>query len=163
MDSVVHFEMPYDDAPRVSQFYSQVFGWQMQTLGEEMGRYVLATTAETDEAGPVSPGAINGGLFARDPEAPPQHPSFVIAVEDMRESVRKVAEAGGTVLGEPMELVGIGLYVAFADTEGNRLSMLQALPRTSSQGAQSERSKARAAVRESMDRFWGDYYKDAVK
>ena len=36
-----------------------------------------------------------------------------------------VEEAGGKVLGEPMEIPGVGLYVAFFDTEGNRVSMLQ--------------------------------------
>jgi hypothetical protein len=34
------------------------------------------------------------------------------------------------VLGEPMEIAGIGMYVSFMDTEGNRVSMLQPLPRT---------------------------------
>lgn len=129
MDAVVHFEMPYDDAERVSAFYSRAFGWQMQTLGEEMGHYVLATTVESDESGPISPGAINGGLYARDPEAPPQHPSFVIAVDDVQGAIKAVKEAGGVVLGEPMMIEGVGLYAAFTDTEGNRLSILQALPR----------------------------------
>ena len=41
----------------------------------------------------------------------------------------KVAEAGGKVLGEPMQIPGVGQYVAFVDTEGNRVSMLQRLPR----------------------------------
>jgi len=29
------------------------------------------------------------------------------------------------VLGEPMEIPGIGQYVSFTDTEGNRVSVLQ--------------------------------------
>ncbi|TMH31553.1 MAG: VOC family protein, partial [Betaproteobacteria bacterium] len=37
--------------------------------------------------------------------------------------------AGGTVLGEPMNIPGVGAYVSFTDTEGNRVSMLQPLPR----------------------------------
>jgi predicted enzyme related to lactoylglutathione lyase len=37
----------------------------------------------------------------------------------------EVAEAGGEVLGEPMEIPGHGLYVSFFDTEGNRVSMMQ--------------------------------------
>jgi uncharacterized protein len=39
-----------------------------------------------------------------------------------------VSAAGGTVLGEPMEIPGVGRYVAFTDPEGNRLSMLQPIP-----------------------------------
>ena len=37
--------------------------------------------------------------------------------------------AGGNVLGEPMEIPGVGKYVSFMDSEGNRVSMLQPLPR----------------------------------
>jgi predicted enzyme related to lactoylglutathione lyase len=33
------------------------------------------------------------------------------------------------VLGEPMEIPGVGQYVSFIDTEGNRVSMLQPIPR----------------------------------
>jgi predicted enzyme related to lactoylglutathione lyase len=62
MNSVVHFEMPYDDRERMAKFYQNVFGWQTQMFGEEMGNYVLATTTETDESGPKKPGAINGGF-----------------------------------------------------------------------------------------------------
>ncbi len=93
-----------------------------------MGDYVLATTAETDEHGPKKPGAINGGFYPRKPDWPAQHPSFVIAVDDVREAMKKVTAAGGKVLGEPMEIPGVGQYVAFTDTEGNRGSMLQPIP-----------------------------------
>ena len=40
-------------------------------------------------------------------------------------AAKKVMDAGGKVLGEPMEIPGVGLYVSFFDTEGNRVSMLQ--------------------------------------
>jgi predicted enzyme related to lactoylglutathione lyase len=79
--------------------------------------------------GPKKPGAINGGFFARKPEWPVQHPSVVIAVDDIQAAMKKVAEAGGKVLGEPMEIPGIGQYVSFLDTEGNCVSMLQPIPR----------------------------------
>jgi uncharacterized protein len=129
MNSVVHFEMPYDDRERMAKFYQSAFGWQTRMLGEEMGNYVLATTTETDESGPRKPGAINGGFFARRPDWPAQHPSLVIAVDDVQAAMRQVTEAGGKVLGEPMEIPGVGQYVSFLDTEGNRVSMLQPVPR----------------------------------
>ena len=103
MNPVVHFEMPYDDRKRMAKFYESAFGWQTQWLDEDMGHYVLATTTETDENGPKKPGAINGGFFPKKPDWPAQHPSIVIAVEDIKDAVRRVTEAGGTVLGEPME------------------------------------------------------------
>jgi predicted enzyme related to lactoylglutathione lyase len=129
MNPVVHFEMPYDDRKRMAKFYESAFSWQTQLLAEDMGNYVLATTTETDENGPKTAGAINGGFFLRKPDWPAQHPSIVIAVEDIQDAVRRVTEAGGKVLGEPMEIPGVGQYVSFTDTEGNRVSMLQPIPR----------------------------------
>jgi predicted enzyme related to lactoylglutathione lyase len=129
MDPVVHFEMPYDDRERIARFYQSAFGWKLQMLGEEMGRYVLATTAETDAMpeGKGYRGAINGGFFPRSQEMPGQHPSVVIGVKDIDASIKAVQKAGGEVLGTPMQIPGVGQYVAFHDTERNRLSMLQPL------------------------------------
>ncbi len=129
MDPVVHFEMPYDNQERMAKFYQSTFGWQLQMLGEKMGNYVLATTIETGESGPKKPGAINGGFYPNKPDWPAQHPSVVIAVDDIQASMKKVTEAGGRVLGEPMDIPGVGQYVSFLDTEGNRVSMLQPIPR----------------------------------
>ncbi len=118
--------MPYDDPKRLSKFYREAFDWQMEKLGKDMGDYVLATTTETDENRMVKrPGAINGGFFPKKPDWPAQYPSVVIAVADIKEAMKKVEDAGGKVLGEPMEIPGIGQYVAFTDTEGNRVSLLQ--------------------------------------
>jgi hypothetical protein len=123
---VVHFEMPYEDANRLVQFYSKAFGWQMQQFGDDMGNYVTAATAETDENRMVkTPGTINGGFFPKKPDWPAQYPSVVIAVDNIKDAMKKVTDAGGKVLGEPVEIPGIGQYVSFTDTEGNRVSLLQ--------------------------------------
>jgi uncharacterized protein len=129
MNPVVHFEMPYENSSRVAKFYAQAFGWQTQAMGAELGDYVLATTTETGAAGPLQPGTINGGFFAKKPDWPAQYPSVVIAVDDVNAAMAKVRQAGGTVLGEPMAIPGVGQYVSFMDSEGNRVSMLQPLPR----------------------------------
>lgn len=130
MCPVVHFEMPYDDRERMAKFYQTAFGWQTQMFGEDMGNYVLASTTETDATGrPKQPGAINGGFFPKKPDWPAQNPSVVIAVDDIQAAMKNVTKAGGKVLGEPMEIPGVGQYVAFFDTEGNRASMLQPKPR----------------------------------
>ncbi|MDD4860003.1 MAG: VOC family protein [Dehalococcoidales bacterium] len=126
MNSVVHFEMPYENRDRLIEFYTQTFGWQMQKFGPEMGDYVTATTAETDENRMIKKaGAINGGFFPKNPDWPAQYPSVVIAVDDIKKAMKKVADAGGKILGEPVEIPGIGQYVSFTDTEGNRVSILQ--------------------------------------
>lgn len=129
MNSVVHFEMPYGDPERMAKFYHSAFGWETKHLGEGMGDYMLATTTETDPQGsPRKPGAINGGFFPKQADRPAQGPSIVIAVDDIDDAIHRVNGAGGHVLGEPMEIPGVGRYVSFTDPEGNQVSMLQPMP-----------------------------------
>jgi uncharacterized protein len=130
MNPVVHFEMPAEDRNRMAEFYTKAFGWQTQILGPEMGNYVVVSTTETGEDRiPKRPGAINGGFFEKTNEN--QHPSVVIGVGDIHEAMKKVEEAGGKILGgmpgskDPVEIPGVGMFVSFEDTEGNRVSMLQ--------------------------------------
>lgn len=126
MNPVVHFEMPTEDKNRMAEFYAKAFGWQTKMLGPEMNEYVLVTTTESAEDGrPKKPGAINGGFYQKAADKPAQYLSVVIAVDDIKEAMKKVTEACGQVLGEPMEIPGYGLYVSFFDTEGNRVSMMQ--------------------------------------
>jgi predicted enzyme related to lactoylglutathione lyase len=127
MCPVVHFEMPYEQRDRMANFYQKAFGWQMQMFGEEMGNYVLATTTETEEMRPKTPGAINGGFYPKKSDWPAQYPSVVIAVENIDAAMKQVREAGGEVLGEPVMIPGVGRYVSFFDTEGNRVSLLEPL------------------------------------
>lgn len=126
MNPVVHFEMPAENRKRMSEFYTKVFGWKTEQLGPEMGNYVVVTTSETDDKGhPVRPGMIGGGFYQKTDDPDTQHPSVVIAVDNINDSIQKVKGSGGKILGEPMEIPGIGMYVSFKDTEGNRVSMLQ--------------------------------------
>lgn len=116
---VIHFDIPTDDSERARGFYKKAFGWQTTKLGPEMGDYVLAYTVKTDESTrlPAKRGAINGGLHARTDED--RHVRLTILVDDIAEAINRVQAAGGTVLGEPVEMPGVGLFVSFVDTEGN--------------------------------------------
>jgi predicted enzyme related to lactoylglutathione lyase len=126
MDPVVHFEMPSEDSKRMSKFYSKAFGWETKMLGPETGNYVLASTSASFKNGhPKKPGMINGGFYTKSKEMPAQYPSVVIAVENIKDAMKKVSKAGGEVIGEPMEIPGFGWYVSFYDTEGNRVSMME--------------------------------------
>lgn len=137
MNPVVHFEIGYNDRERMKNFYSGVFGWKMQQMGPEMGSYVVAQTAESEEGmggRPKTPGSINGGFYQKagpDSEAP----SFVIAVGDINKAIADVKAAGGEILGtmaadgshsmEPQMIPGVGMWMSCRDTEGNRFSVLQ--------------------------------------
>jgi len=132
MNPVVHFEMPAKDNKRVADFYSKVFGWQMNQLGSEMGDYLLAGTTEVDENRMAkTPGAINGGFFKYQDKEGYNMPHLVISVDNLEESMKMVEEAGGRIIGGASgpgkidEIQGIGRYISFEDSEGNHVGMLQ--------------------------------------
>jgi predicted enzyme related to lactoylglutathione lyase len=65
------------------------------------------------------------GFFPKQADRPAQGVSIVIAVDNIDEAMKRVSKAGGQVLGQPMEIPGVGRYVAFRDPEGNQASILQ--------------------------------------
>lgn len=137
INPVVHFEMGYNDKDRMVKFYESVFGWKTQTFGPEMGNYVVAHTAETDEDGMVqTKGAINGGFYQKTDNPLSHAPSVVVSVPDIKAAMKAVEAAGGKILGgmnekgehtmEPQMIPGVGLWISAQDTEDNRFSILQA-------------------------------------
>lgn len=130
MNPVIHFEMPAEDNQRMADFYKNTFGWQIQMLGPEMNNYMLATTTENGENGmPKTPGQINGGFYEKSKDMPVQHTTVVIAVDDIETSIKKVEDAGGKILGKPDEIPGVGMFVYFEDTEGNKAGILEPAPK----------------------------------
>ena len=124
MDPVVHFEIPTEDLERAKRFYGEIFGWKLTQLGPEMGHYVLAHTGPTDDAGrPGDKGFINGGLMRRDPSA--SAPVLVMAVGNTDGTVEKVKQAGGALVGEILDIPGVGRYARVKDSEGNVIGLLQ--------------------------------------
>jgi uncharacterized protein len=91
-----------------------------------LGNYTLVTTCESDDKGmPKNYGQINGGFYPKKDDNDKDHPSVVLAVDDIQAAMKKIKEAGGTVIGEPVEIPGYGTYVSFTDTEGNTNSVIQ--------------------------------------
>jgi len=127
MCPVVHFEMPAHDRARVAAFYAGAFGWNMQQLGEDMGKYLLASTSGADVPGGSHRGGIGGGFFTPCPEMPNAGTSVVIAVGELEPAIERVRQHGGKIHGEAMDIPGVGRFIVFEDTEGNRNSMLQPL------------------------------------
>lgn len=71
MDSIVHFEIPFDEKERAMKFYKEVFQWEIQDMPEM--NYVITRTTEVDEKFmPKKSGAINGGMFKREDVNYPQ-------------------------------------------------------------------------------------------
>jgi hypothetical protein len=124
MDRVVHFEIPTEDLERAKKFYSDNFGWKLNQMGPDMGNYVLVHTGPTDDKGmPQDKAFINGGLMKRDPSV--SAPVVVIAVADADAAVEKVKKSGGKLVGEILDIPGVGRYAYVQDTEGNVIGVIK--------------------------------------
>lgn len=122
MNSVVHFEVPADDVERAQKFYSETFGWKMNSM-PEMG-YTMIHTTQTDERGMIqTPGAINGGMMKR--QGAITSPVITINVENMQEAIERVKKNGGEMVGETLEIGDMGYAAYFKDTEGNLMGLWQ--------------------------------------
>ena len=134
MNRVVHFEIHADDVERAKKFYSDVFGWQMQQMGQEFGNYVLVITGPgPDEiaAGKVTTEnvGINGGLMKREgPRAEGNGPNAfvcIIGVDDIDAYIAKIDAAGGVPQTDKMDVPGVGKLRYYHDTEGNMFGVIQ--------------------------------------
>lgn len=124
MDPVVHFEMPADDRKRMMGFYSKVFGWQTKQLGPEMGDFVTVVTTESENSASKKPGEINGGFYQKTRDAS-QTTTVTIQVDGIKAYKEKIIKAGGKISGEIMDMPGLGQFLSFFDTEGNRVNLIQ--------------------------------------
>jgi uncharacterized protein len=121
---VVHFEIPADDPDKLSQFYTQLFGWQIQKMSMGDMYYYATSTVEADEHGrPNQPGAINGGMYQR--QSPEQRPINYVNVESVDEYVQKATGLGARLLTEKMPVPGMGYFAHLVDPEGNPFGVWQ--------------------------------------
>ncbi len=118
---VVHFEIPAEDPDKLAQFYTRLFGWQIDKMsmsGTEVLDYYVMFTTEVDERGmPKQPGVINGGIHKR--QSPKQRPINYVNVESVDEYVQKATGLGARVLIEKMPVPGMGYFANLVDPEGN--------------------------------------------
>jgi predicted enzyme related to lactoylglutathione lyase len=132
---VVHFEIPVDDVERAQRFYHEAFGWVMNSMPQM--QYTLVSTTETDDTGrPVTPGAINGGMLARQDAI--TSPIVTIEVDNMDEALTLLDKLGGkTVIGK--QAVGdMGFSAYFTDPEGNLLGLWQSAARAAGSAGATE-------------------------
>lgn len=123
MNKVVHFEIPADDIKRADEFYSQLFGWKIQSVQTSTGEaYHMVHTAKTDKEGMIKElGAINGGLMQK--EGSGKHPVIVINVSNINDHLKKISEYGGKTVLIKQKIGDMGFYARFKDPEGNIIGL----------------------------------------
>ena len=124
MNPVIHFEMPAEDRKRMVAFYSRVFDWETKQLGPEMGNFITVNTTESKDNTPKKLGTINGGFYQKTGDVA-QTTTVTIEVDDIKAFKDKIINAGGKISGDIIDMPGLGLFLSFFDTEGNRVNLMQ--------------------------------------
>jgi len=115
---VVHFEIIGQDPDGLKRYYSELFGWKVDSANPM--NYGIVP-----REGNVSPEGIGiGGGIAAAPDGYPGHVTFYVAVPDVEAALAQAESLGGSrVMGpeEVMEGVEIGL---FTDPEGHLIGVV---------------------------------------
>ena len=96
------------DLASAQRFYGGLFGWG---LAAPAGQYMM-----------YDPGAGMGGVFQ---SHTPQSPVMIyVYVTDVAATLAKIEEAGGSRLGDPMAMPGMGMFGYFKDSNGVVLGLI---------------------------------------
>jgi uncharacterized protein len=118
---VVHFEVVGQDVDKLKGYYSDLFGWDLESMEGGPTEYAMLQregNVNADGAG------IAGGIGAA-PKGYPGHVTFYVEVPDVEASLAKAEELGGTrMMGpdQPVEGLEIGL---FNDPEGHVIGVVK--------------------------------------
>lgn len=103
------------DIAAAASFYSGLFGWETQDMGEEAGHYTMCLLRGRPVAA-IGP-AMNPG--------PPAWMTY-ITVANVDESAAAITAAGGTVVAPPMDVMTAGRMAVVSDPTGAFFSIWQA-------------------------------------
>jgi predicted enzyme related to lactoylglutathione lyase len=106
---VVHFEIGCRDTVKTQQFFSQLFGWQMQQAGPA----IMINTG--------GPEGIQGHITSLGHE-PFHYTTFYVQVDDLQAYLDKAQSLGGKTLVPPVE-IGTGTFAWMSDPEGNTIGL----------------------------------------
>ncbi|MFP3986767.1 VOC family protein [Streptomyces sp. E11-3] len=96
-------------------FYGELFGWRFQPGSPEFGGY---GTYELDGK------AVAGGMPLAEEMGPPRWGIFFQS-PDADATAKAVAQAGGTVVAEPMDVADLGRMAVFTDQAGAEFGVWQ--------------------------------------
>jgi predicted enzyme related to lactoylglutathione lyase len=115
---IVHIELSSKDRKGDAKFYHDLFGWEIQDFPDV--NYSTFVTGEGEPGGGFNP-IMDGN--------PPGTVMVYINTDDIKETLRKVESLGGKVISPPQEIPSVGDFAVFSDLTGNKVALLQPLPR----------------------------------
>jgi predicted enzyme related to lactoylglutathione lyase len=118
---IVHFEIIGRDAKKLQSYYSELFGWEMDS-DNPMNYGIVQRDGNVNADGV----GIGGGVGAG-PEGYDGHVTFYVEVPDVEAALAKAESLGGSRTMGPekvMDQVEIGM---FTDPEGHAVGVVKAV------------------------------------
>lgn len=115
---VAYFEIGGEDAEGLRKFYRDLFGWNINDIGEASAAGTPYWFVQGEEGG------IPGGVIQTNEQMPPSYVMFYVQSDDIQASLDKAESLGGKPVGPAMDLPeGRGQIGIFADPEGNVIGL----------------------------------------
>jgi predicted enzyme related to lactoylglutathione lyase len=115
-NKIVHVELSAKDRKALSQFYADVFGWEIEHMDE--------MNYSTFKAGD----GVGGGFNPVTDENPAGSVIIYIGTDNVGESLKTVEAAGGSVVSPEMDIMGTGKFGLFRDPGGNLVGLFSPIP-----------------------------------
>ena len=116
MPRISYLDFSADDIERAVNFYTKVFGWQINKWDGPL-QYWEIKTGETNELG------IDGGLSKR--ERIGQWTTPFINVSSVDQYVDKIESGNGKIFQPKTAISKIGYTLLFKDTESNTIGLFE--------------------------------------
>ncbi len=114
--NIVHVELAAKDRKSLSKFYSDVFGWETQSID--------GMDYTTFKAGDC----IGGGFNPVNDQNPAGTTTIYIQTEDITASLKNVERAGGTIIVPESDIPNTGKFGIFRDPQGNMVGLYKPNP-----------------------------------
>ena len=117
---VVHFEVIGKDGARLQRYYSELFGWEIDT-DNPMNYGTVQREGNTNADGAGIGGGVGGA-----PEGYDGHVTFYIEVPDVEAALAKSESLGGKRIMGPDKVPGTEIELGhFSDPEGHLIGVVK--------------------------------------
>jgi predicted enzyme related to lactoylglutathione lyase len=116
---VVHFEVIGKDGAKLQSYYSELFGWEMDS-NNPMNYGIVTRDGNVSEDGVGIGGGVAGG-----PDGYEGHVTFYVAVPDVEEALAKAESLGGTRIFGPNEVMEGLVLGQFKDPEDHVIGLVK--------------------------------------
>jgi predicted enzyme related to lactoylglutathione lyase len=116
---VVHFEVVGKDGDKLQNYYSELFGWEINA-DNPMNYGMIDREGNLGDTGV----GIGGGV-GQGPPGYGGHVTFYVAVPDVEQALQKAESLGGERVMGPENIMDMVTLGQFKDPEGNMVGVVQ--------------------------------------